>query len=80
MQTITATFEDGVLKPTEPLNLPANAKVRMTIEVLPPTPLTVGNLNSFLQGLPRLGDDADAFADDIRAIRAQFPAEGNPWE
>ena len=28
MQTITATFEDGVLKPKEPLDLPAHAQVR----------------------------------------------------
>jgi predicted DNA-binding antitoxin AbrB/MazE fold protein len=34
MQTITATFEDGVLKPTEPLNLPEHADVRLTIELL----------------------------------------------
>ena len=26
-QTITATFEDGVLKPTQPLNLPEHAQV-----------------------------------------------------
>ena len=31
-QTITATFEDGVLKPTHPLNLPEHARVRLTIE------------------------------------------------
>lgn len=32
MQTITATFEDGVLKPTQPLNLPEHAEVRLTVE------------------------------------------------
>jgi predicted DNA-binding antitoxin AbrB/MazE fold protein len=80
VQTITATFEDGVLKPTQPLNLPAHAEVRVTIEMLPPSPLTVGNLNTFLRGLPKLGDDADAFAQDVRAVRAGFPAEANPWD
>ncbi len=30
--TITATFEDGVLKPAQPLNLPEHAQVRITIE------------------------------------------------
>jgi antitoxin (DNA-binding transcriptional repressor) of toxin-antitoxin stability system len=35
----------------------------------PYSPLTVGELNSFLRGLPSLGDDAEAFARDIRAIR-----------
>ena len=34
MQTITATFEDGVLKPTQPLNLPDHSQVRITIEPL----------------------------------------------
>jgi predicted DNA-binding antitoxin AbrB/MazE fold protein len=32
MQTIMATFENGVLKPTQPLNLPDHAQVRITIE------------------------------------------------
>lgn len=34
MQTITATFEDGVLKPTQPLDLPEHAQVRVTIDTL----------------------------------------------
>lgn len=33
-QTITATFEDGVLKPAQPLDLPEHAQVRLTIEPL----------------------------------------------
>ena len=32
--TITATFENGVLKPTQPLHLPDHAQVRLTIEPL----------------------------------------------
>jgi predicted DNA-binding antitoxin AbrB/MazE fold protein len=80
MQTITATFEDGVLKPREPLHLPAHAEVRVTIELLPPSPLTAGNLNAFLRSLPALGDDAEAFAQDVRAARTAFPAEANPWD
>jgi predicted DNA-binding antitoxin AbrB/MazE fold protein len=80
MQTITATFEDGVLKPAQPLDLPAHAEVRLTIELVTPTPLTIGGLNAFLRSLPALGDDAQAFAQDVRAIRAEFPAESNPWD
>ena len=80
MQTITATFEDGVLKPTKPLDLPAHAQVRVTIELLPECPLTVGKLVAFLQALPPLADDAEAFAQDVRAVRAAFPAEANPWD
>src|SRR5438105_1965294 len=45
----------------------------------PQSPLRVRDLNAFLQSLPRLGDDAEAFANEVRAIRRQFPAEGNPW-
>jgi predicted DNA-binding antitoxin AbrB/MazE fold protein len=80
VQTITATFEDGVLKPKQPLDLPANAEVRVTIELLPASPLTVGKLNDFLRSLPALGDDAEPFAEDVRAARAAFPAEAGPWD
>jgi predicted DNA-binding antitoxin AbrB/MazE fold protein len=34
VQIITATFEDGVLKPHEPLQLPPHARVRLVIEPL----------------------------------------------
>ena len=80
MQTITATFEDGVLKPTQPLDLRPQAQVRITIEILPDSPLTVGKLNAFLRSLPSLGEDAAGFSQDVRAVRAEFPAEANPWE
>ena len=80
MQTITARFEDGMLKPTQPLHLPADAEVRVTIELLPKSPLTVGKLNAFLRNLPSLGDDAEGFTQDVRALRAELPAETNPWD
>jgi predicted DNA-binding antitoxin AbrB/MazE fold protein len=73
VQTITATFEDGVLKPTQPLNLPAHAVVRVTIELLPASPLTVGTLHGFLRSLPALGEDAEGFVQDVRAVRAAQP-------
>lgn len=80
MQTITARFEDGVLKPAQPLNLPAHAEVRITIELLPSSPVTVGNLNAFLSNLPPLSDDADEYAQQVRARRAAFPVEPNSWD
>ena len=46
----------------------------------PQSPLTVAELNAFLLNLPSLGDDADEFAHDVRAIRAEFPAEASPWD
>jgi len=42
--------------------------------------VTVAQFNDFLRALPRLGDDADSFAHDVRALRAAFPAETNPWD
>lgn len=35
--------------------------------VEPRSPLTVGELNVFLRNLPSLADDADGFAQDVRA-------------
>jgi antitoxin (DNA-binding transcriptional repressor) of toxin-antitoxin stability system len=35
----------------------------------PQSSLKVGDLNAFLQHLPRLEDDANAFLADVRAIR-----------
>ena len=46
----------------------------------PHSALKVQDLNTFLQGLPKLGDDAVAFGEDVRAIRRDFPAEANPWD
>ena len=43
----------------------------------PRSPVTVGELNALLRNLPSLGNDADDFAHDVRAIRAEFPAEIN---
>jgi predicted DNA-binding antitoxin AbrB/MazE fold protein len=31
-QIITATFQDGVLKPDQPLDLPPGSRVRLTVE------------------------------------------------
>lgn len=42
--------------------------------------VTIGGLDAFLRSLPALGDDAEAFANDVRVIRAEFPAEANPWD
>ena len=47
---------------------------------LPPPKSTLGELVALMQSDPILGDDAERFAEDLRAIRAQFPSEANPWE
>jgi hypothetical protein len=46
----------------------------------PRSNLSVGQLSAFLRGLPSLGEDADRFAQDIRALRAELPPEANPWD
>lgn len=46
----------------------------------PQSPLKAGDLNTFLQNLPKLGDDAEAFSADLHAIRREFPKEVNPWD
>jgi len=46
----------------------------------PRSSLKVRDLNAFMQHLPRLEDDADAFLADMRAIRHEFPVEIDPWD
>ena len=45
---------------------------------VPRSRLKVRDLNAFLEGLPKLGEDADAFLEDVRALRREFPSESNP--
>jgi hypothetical protein len=46
----------------------------------PRSPLAVHELNAFLRNLPPLDDDTAEFAQDVRAIRAEFPAEADQWD
>ena len=46
----------------------------------PSSPLQVRDLNKFLESLPKLGDDAESFAEDVQAVRREFPAEAHPWD
>lgn len=80
MQTILATYEDGVLKPAQPLNLPAHSKVKITIELIERGKLTVGELSAFMQTLPKLGDDAEQFVKDLQENRAMYPPEVPLWD
>lgn len=57
-----------------------NKIVARLTPAVPQSPLALSQLAAFLRSLPPLGDDAQAFANDIRAIRASFPAEANPWD
>jgi antitoxin (DNA-binding transcriptional repressor) of toxin-antitoxin stability system len=46
----------------------------------PHSSLKIRDLNTFLQNLPKLGDDAEVFSQDIGAISRIFPAESNSWD
>jgi antitoxin (DNA-binding transcriptional repressor) of toxin-antitoxin stability system len=48
--------------------------------VRPHSPMSIADLNTFLRNLPKLGDDANVFADEVRKVRSQFPVEKNPWD
>ena len=45
----------------------------------PRSVLKARDLAAFLAGLPDLNDDANAFSEDLRAIRREMPAEADPW-
>jgi predicted DNA-binding antitoxin AbrB/MazE fold protein len=72
MPTTTAMFENGVLRPVELLDLRESAMVRLVIERLPKSRVTVGNLNAFLRSLPSLGDDAKQFERDVAAVQSSM--------
>lgn len=46
---------------------------------LPHSLLQAKDLQDFLAQLPELGEDTDAFAEDLRAIRHSLPLEKEPW-
>ncbi len=54
-----------------------NAVVAYLTPTPPRSPLKVRDLPAFLQSLPKLGDDGDAFLADIRAIRGELPARAD---
>jgi antitoxin (DNA-binding transcriptional repressor) of toxin-antitoxin stability system len=45
---------------------------------LPKSSLRVAGLAAFLVGLPKLGDDAEQFSADLRAVRNELPLEKDP--
>jgi len=55
VHTITPIFEDGVLKPAQPLDLPKHPQVRLTVEPLG-TGLTTDEILAALDDLVRLAN------------------------
>jgi antitoxin (DNA-binding transcriptional repressor) of toxin-antitoxin stability system len=68
---VNRVYSEGI-----PVELERGDKVIANpVPAIPRSPLKVGDLNAFLQTLPKLEDDADAFCEDLRAIRREFPTE-----
>jgi hypothetical protein len=42
--------------------------------------LSIKQLNQFFAQLPKLADDVNAFAEDLKIIRQQLPLESNQWD
>ena len=57
-----------------------NKVIARLVPVRPAARLRVENLNAFFASLPKLGEDAEAFAEDVRSIRRELPPERSPWE
>lgn len=54
--------------------------VARLLPAVPESPVKVRDLNALLAGLPKLGDDSEAFSADVRSIRGEFPAEKSSWD
>jgi antitoxin (DNA-binding transcriptional repressor) of toxin-antitoxin stability system len=72
---VNRVYSEGI-----PVELERDDEViaRLTPAV-PRSRLKVSDLNAFLEGLPKLGEDGGAFLEDMRAIRREFPSEADPW-
>ncbi len=57
-----------------------NRVIARIVPVKPAATLRVEDLNEFLASLPRLGEDAEAFAEDVMSVRRDLPPERSPWE
>jgi prevent-host-death family protein len=57
-----------------------NKVIARLVPVRPAARLRVEDLTAFFASLPKLGDDAEAFAEDVRSIRRELPPERSPWE
>jgi predicted DNA-binding antitoxin AbrB/MazE fold protein len=69
-QIITATFDNGVLVPDEPLSLPAQARVRLTVESVEESSHS-GDSESW-QSLEALWDEAPIDTHGVRLTRDQL--------
>lgn len=73
---VDAVYEDGVLKPKTPVNLPEKAEVRITIETDEPARTSLGKdlralrAQALAEGPPAL--DYEGVLEEVRARRGGF--------
>jgi predicted DNA-binding antitoxin AbrB/MazE fold protein len=68
-QIVTATFEDGMLKPDAPLNLPQRARVRLFVE---PLDELTGDSRKVWAELEQLWDEVSVDTQGARMTRDQL--------
>jgi predicted DNA-binding antitoxin AbrB/MazE fold protein len=66
-QVFTATFQDGVLKPEQPLDLPPGTRVRVTVETF-----AIDERDKALQELDRLCEEFPIHSGEERLTRDQL--------
>ena len=50
-------------------------------EVVPKkSPILMKDFAAFMESIPKLGDDADSFTEDIESLRRIFTEVSDPWE
>ena len=69
-QVFTATFEDGVFKPDQPPDLPAQAKVRLIVE--PMADATEVDRDAAWQELERLWEEVEVDSGGERLTRDEL--------
>jgi antitoxin (DNA-binding transcriptional repressor) of toxin-antitoxin stability system len=75
-----AKLVDRVYSEGIPVELERGDKVIAHLTpAVPRSRLEVRDLNAFLERLPKLGEDAETFLEDMRAIHREFPSEASPW-
>jgi predicted DNA-binding antitoxin AbrB/MazE fold protein len=74
--TIDATYEDGVLKPAQPLPLSEHAQVRVTVEEQSATSFPVLEFGEEPEG-PSLAEELIALGNALpKEVIAKLPADG----
>jgi prevent-host-death family protein len=57
-----------------------NKVIARIVPAKPSSSLRAENLRELLASLPKLGDDAEAFAEDVLSVRDTLLPERSPWD